>query len=78
MSKFGLRFRSLDIRGFHVDKMNKRPHVITHEEDKGIVSMLIDMILLAQSYIHISMLEQWLYILPHSNCYMWHSQKAQY
>ena len=51
VSKFGLRFRSLDIRGFHVDKMNKRPHVITNEEDKGIVSMLVDVILLARSYI---------------------------
>ena len=51
MSKFGLRFRSLDIGGFHVDKMNKQSHVITNEEDKGIVSMLVDVILLARSYI---------------------------
>ena len=50
VSKFGLRFRSLDIRGFHIGKM-KQPHVITNEEDKGIVSMLVDVILLARSYI---------------------------
>ena len=50
VSKFGLRFRSLDIGGFHIGKM-KQHHVITNEEDKGILSMLVDVILLARSYI---------------------------
>ena len=51
VSEFGLRFRTLDIGAFHVDKMNKRPHAVTSNENKGIVSMLIDVILLTQSYI---------------------------
>ena len=51
VSIFGLRFRTLDIGEFHVDKINKQLHAVTNEEDKGIVSMLIDVILLAHSYI---------------------------
>ncbi len=44
IAKYGLRFRNLDMEATHIDKTS---------EENGIVYMLVDLLILAQSYVHI-------------------------
>ncbi len=44
IAKYGLRFRNLDMEVTHIDKTS---------DENGIVYMLVDLLILAQSYVHI-------------------------
>ncbi len=55
ISKFGLRFRSLDMELLHIDYSKD-------ELDKGIINMLVEMLILSQSYVHIRGLSGFSYV----------------
>ncbi len=55
IDKFGLRFRSLDMELIHIDHSKGKL-------DEGIINMLVEMLILSQSYVHIRALSGFSYV----------------
>ena len=53
VSKYGGRFRTLNNRLLHVDKMDKIPHHLQENEVEGVVFTWVDMLLLAESHVQV-------------------------
>lgn len=51
VSKYGGRFRTLNNRLLHVDKIEKIPHPLQNDEVEGVLFTWVDMLLLAESHV---------------------------